>query len=124
MQSSSYKVKSEVGQRAYKVGIRVVKLCNHLPNKKAVWVISDQVLRASMSIGANIAEAQGASSRLDFKKFYEIALKSAYETTYWLCMLKDTEFVTEKNVASLITEVEEITKMLAKSIITLKSKKA
>jgi len=74
-----------------------------------------------MSIGANIAEAQGASSRLDFKRFYEIALKSAYETTYWLHLLKDASFVSEKSIASLIVEIEDITKMLARSIITLKS---
>jgi four helix bundle protein len=123
MQSLSYKVKSEVGQRTYVVGLRVIKLCNHLPSKKLTWIITDQLLRSSMSIGANIAEAQGSSSRLEFKKFYEIALKSGHETLYWLHMLLDAELVTEKNVSGLISEVEQITKMLGKSVLTLKSKK-
>ena len=124
MQSLSLKLKSEVGQRAYKLSLRVIKLCNFLPNKKAVWVITDQLLRSSMSIGANITEAQGSSSRLEFKKFYEIALKSAHETLYWLHILLDAELVTEKNIGELIGEVEQIIRMLAKSVITLKSKKA
>lgn len=122
MQSLGYKAKSEIGQRAYAVGLRVLKLCDFLPNKKAVWIISDQLMRSSMSIGANIAEAQGSSSRLDFKRFYEIALKSSHETLYWLHMLIDAKLVSEKNIQSLIVEVEEISRMLGKSIITLKSK--
>lgn len=115
--------KSETGKRAYQVGLRVLRMCDSLPNKKAVWVISDQLLRSSMSIGANIAEAQGASSRLDFKRYYEIALKSAYETTYWLHILLDAGFVSSKKISALILEVEEITKMLSRSVVSLKSKK-
>lgn len=122
MQSLKYKAKSEVGQRAYSISLRILKLCNFLPNKKAIWIISDQLLRSSMSIGANIAEAQGSSSRLDFKRFYEIALKSSHETLYWLHILIDAELASEKNIQSLIVEVEEISKMLGKSIITLKKK--
>mgnify|MGYP003866386553 CR=1 FL=1 len=60
-----------------------------LPNKKVYWVISDQLLRAATSIGANIVEAKASSSKRDFIKFYEIALKSANETKYWLGLLRD-----------------------------------
>ena len=123
MQKISYKAKSEVGQRAYVFGLRILKLCSFLPNKKAIWIISDQIMRSSMSIGANIAEAQGAGSRLDFKRYLEIALKSSHETLYWLHMLVDSGLATEKNVGLLIVEVQEIIRMLSKSVLTLKSNK-
>ena len=46
-------------------------------------MIADQLLRSATSIGANTVEAQAASRRKEFIKFYEIALKSANETKYW-----------------------------------------
>ena len=44
--------------------------------------MTDQLLRSATSIGANVVEAKSASSKRDFIKFYEIALKSANETKY------------------------------------------
>ncbi|MBU2592490.1 four helix bundle protein [Patescibacteria group bacterium] len=59
------------------------------PKKRAAWIISDQLLRAGTSIGANIVEAQAASSRRDFTNFLNHALKSANETKFWLILSKD-----------------------------------
>lgn len=116
------KIKSDIGNRAYKFSLRVIKLSNFLPNKRSSWVIGDQVLRSAVSIGANIVEAQASSSRLEYKKFYEISLKSCLETIYWLNLLVDSSIVTEKNVGDLIKEAEEISNMLGRSVITLKKK--
>ncbi len=117
-----FKIKSEIGNRAYQFSLRVIKLSNFLPNKRPSWILGDQVLRSAVSIGANIVEAQGSSSRLEYKKFYEISLKSCLETIYWLNLLADSKIVSKINVAGLITEAEELSKILGKSIITLKRK--
>lgn len=116
----TFESKSETGKRAYRFSLRVLKLCNFLPNKKAVWIISDQLLRSSMSIGANIAEGQGSSSRKEFRRFYQIAYRSLIETRYWLFLLLDSGIVSSKNVESLMIEIDEISRMLTKSILTLK----
>jgi len=94
-----------------------------LPNKKVYWVISDQLLRAATSIGANIVEAKASSSKRDFIKFYEIALKSANETKYWLGLLRDAAQTDKDKTNQLLMEVEEISKMLGSSLLTLKNKK-
>lgn len=86
-------------------------------------VIINQVLRSGTSIGANIIEAQAASSKLEFKKFYEIALKSANETKYWLCLLRDSGIAAKETIDPLLNEVIELSKMLAASVITLKGKR-
>jgi len=65
-------------------------------------------------------EARASSSRLEFKKFYEISLKSANETKYWFNLLKDAKFVSEKEVQNLIQETDEISKMLGSSVMKLK----
>ena len=123
MQKLNEKLKNDVKARAFVLSLNVIEMCDHLPNKKAVWVITDQLLRSSMSIGANITEAKSASSRLDFKKFYEIALKSAHESMYWLSLLKMSKLGKSDTIDPLLGEIDEISKMLGKSVITLKSKK-
>ena len=75
-------------------------------------------------IGANIIEAQAASSKRDFVRFYEIALKSANETKYWLCLLRDSGVMENiEKVEELLQEAIEISNMLASSLLTLKGKK-
>jgi four helix bundle protein len=58
--------------------------------------IFDQLLRSGTSIGANIVEGKAGSSTKDFRNFYTIALKSANETKYWLCLIRDTILINEK----------------------------
>jgi four helix bundle protein len=59
-------------------------------------------------------------SKRDFIKFYEISLKSANESKYWLGLLRDA---TELDISDLLLELEEISRMLGASVITLKNKR-
>ncbi len=94
-----------------------------MPSQKIYWVITDQLLRSSTSIGANIIEAKSSSSKKDFIKFYEIALKSANETKYWLGLLRDSTDVDKSKVNQLLKEIEEMSKMLGSSLLTFKNKR-
>jgi four helix bundle protein len=77
-------------------------------------------VRSSTSIGANIVEGASGSSKRDWLKFLIIALKSSNETKYWLCLIRDSIDVSKDQVSTLITEAEEISKIIAS--IILKSK--
>ncbi|KUK83893.1 MAG: hypothetical protein XD98_0218 [Microgenomates bacterium 39_6] len=123
VQSNNSKRKIELRYRCYDFSIAVIKFIDHLPNQKTYWVISDQLLRSATSVGANIIEAKSSSSRRDFIRFYEIALKSANETKYWLCLLRDATEANKVRIENLLKETEEISKMLGSSILTLKNKK-
>jgi four helix bundle protein len=126
MQSHNEKRKTELKYRCYFFSIETIKLAKDFPNQRIYWIISDQLLRSATSIGANIIEAQAASSKRDFIKFFEIALKSANETKYWICLLRDgTDFGQEKKekINQHLKESEEISKMLGSSLLTLKNKK-
>ncbi|MCS6956707.1 MAG: four helix bundle protein [Patescibacteria group bacterium] len=124
-QNDNSKLKTNLKYRCYYFSIEIINFINSLPQKKVVWIISDQLLRCSTSIGANVIEAKSSSSRKDFIHFYQIALKSANETKYWLCLLRNTNNnnVNRLKIKKLIDETDEISKMLASSIITLKNKK-
>jgi four helix bundle protein len=122
MQNFNDKLKTDLKLRAYSFGLRVIKLCDSLPNKRAAWVVADQLIRCSCSIGANLVEAKAASSRLEFKKFNEISLKSTNESQFWLCMLRDAGLTGSTVVEPLLRESVELANMLAAGVKKLKSK--
>jgi four helix bundle protein len=62
------------------------------------------------------------TSRLEFKKFYEIALKSANETKYWLELLRDAKIADVNVINGLLNEATEIANMLGAGVIKLKEK--
>jgi len=100
--------------------MRAIRLNESLPNSRVYWVLGDQLLRSITSIGANVIEAQASSSRKEFTHYFQIALKSANESKYWLKLLAQT-FESQKDTINVIyNEVVEISKILGASIITLK----
>lgn len=123
MQNCKPKFKSDLRERCYKFGLAIIELTNNLPNKRSAWVIADQLIRSGTSVGANLTEARASSSRLEFKKFHEIALKSANESKYWLNLLRDAGLASAYNIDPLVQEVTEIANMLASGVIKLKSQK-
>ena len=123
MQNYDSKFKSNLKERCYQFSLNVIALTDYLPNKRSVWIITDQLIRSATSIGANLVEARASSSRLEFKRFYEIALKSANETQCWFCLLRDAKLADSKAVDNLLQEIIEISNMLASGVMKLKNKK-
>jgi len=126
MQNHSLKAKTDLKIRCYYFSIEIMKLAERFPQKRVYWIISDQLLRAATSIGANIMEAKAASSRRDFIKFYNIALKSANETKYWLGILRDGSGFGKRNkiiINNHLKEVKEISNMFGASLLTLRNKR-
>lgn len=109
--------------RAYLFSLHIISTVQKFPEKKIYWIITDQLLRSATSIGANLIEAKSSSSKRDFIKYYDIALKSANETLYWLCLLRDSNLIDKSTINSLIDETKEISNMIAASLLTLKAKK-
>ncbi|MEK9209051.1 MAG: four helix bundle protein [Patescibacteria group bacterium] len=110
----------DIKERAFEFSIDIIKLASEFPNKKTYWIISNQLIRSATSIGANIIEAQGSSSKKEFINFYHIALKSSKETVYWLRLLKESGLVSKDKVSKFIIECTEISKILTASILTMK----
>lgn len=111
----------EFVKRALNFAIKVIRFTKLLPKERAFWVITDQIIRSSCSIGANMTEASSASSKKDYINFYSHALKSANETRYWLKLLGEL-VKNSKTLEELDEEAEELSKILAASIITMKKK--
>jgi four helix bundle protein len=97
-------------------------LTRTLPKETASFVITDQLIRAATSVGANIIEGSAASSKKDFINFYNHSLKSSVESKFWLKMLVDSGLITESKVSRLLNEVEELSKILGSIISKSKGK--
>lgn len=99
-------------EKAYKFAIRVVKAYQYLCYEKKEYVLSKQMLRSGTSIGANVAEANGAISDAEFSNKISIAYKETLETKYWFSLLKDTNYLDEKIFKSMHKDADEIGKIL------------
>jgi four helix bundle protein len=114
-----------IQERTEMFAIRVVRAYAELNKKQfddAGRVLSKQFLRAGTGIGANCAEAEFAQSNKDFISKYSIALKEASECRYWIKILIKSETVTESRFTPMLSELNEIIKILIATIKKLKQK--
>ena len=122
MQNYNSKFKSDLKSRCYQFSLLLIDFIDGLPKGLSVNIIASQLLRSGTSIGANLVEATASSSRLEFKKYHEIALRSANETKYWLGLLRDSGKADLTKTTKLLDEVTQISNMIASGIIRLKGK--
>jgi four helix bundle protein len=120
MQNCNSKSKNDLKHRVYRFAVEVVRFCASVPDNKISAPLVNQLIRCGTSVGANVIEAQAASSRRDFAKFIQIALKSANETKFWLCLMRDSLEVRNKRQEDLLREAVEISRILGASTLTLK----
>ncbi|MFH0905424.1 MAG: four helix bundle protein [bacterium] len=71
-----------------------------------------QAIRSGTSLGANLAEADGAPTRKDFVNKLSIAIKEGKETLYWLSLLKDAKCLGVEQYNELSGECEQLVKIL------------
>ena len=102
-----------VKDKSFAFAIRAVKLYKILCDERKEYVLSKQLLRSGTSIGANISEAQYASSRKDFLNKLYIALKESAETLYWLELLYSCDYLSSPEYKSLYQDCEELRKLLS-----------
>jgi four helix bundle protein len=113
----------DLKKRAYIYTLDVIKFLEGLSKDYITQTIGRQLLRSATSIGANIVEAQAASSKKDFANFYGYSLKSANETKFWLSLLKDSGKANNEKANPVLQETNELSNILASSILTIRGKK-
>jgi four helix bundle protein len=112
---------NQIKKKSFGFAIRVVRLYQFLTEKKKEFVLSKQLLRSGTAVGALICEAEHAESKSDFKHKMSIAQKEINESIYWLELLKETKYLTNKQFEDLNNDAVEIIKMLTSIIKSAKS---
>jgi four helix bundle protein len=120
VKSEKQKVENDLKYRCYRFSLQMIKFLKSKKWDSLSLVIVKQLMRSSVSVGANVTEAKNSSSRLEFKRYYEIALKSANESKYWICLLRDGFDETSDELKAILKEADELSKILAATIIKLK----
>ena len=113
----------DINERCYEFSKLVVLFINRNEFKRIHYSLIDQLLRSSTSIGANVIEGKSGNSRKNLEYFFSIALRSANETKYWLCLIRDTININKEEINELVLEVNQLSKIIGRSILTLKAKK-
>lgn len=109
---------NKITDRSYKFAIDIISMVKKMPKDIASVVLARQVIRSGTSVGANVEEAQGASSKKDFINKMNISKKEARETKYWLRLIKDSSIIQEEEVNNLINESNELISILTAIVKT------
>ena len=103
----------DIRKRTFQFSVDVVNLCRaHESASSSTRVVSNQLLRAATSIGANVEEAYGGQSPADFASKMGIACKEAPETRYWIRLAEACELFRSGSLAALDSESHELVAIL------------
>ncbi len=111
---------SIVRNKAKEFALHVIAVCDTVNTKNNRGALTNQIVRSSTSVGANIHETAYGASPADFINKLQIALKECYETEYWIEMLEGSNSIDIATAAELLQECRHIRAMLVKSITTAK----
>lgn len=101
-------------ERTALFGERIIELCKKAPKTVITIPIVDQLIRAGTSVGANYCEANGASSKKDFKNKIFICKKEAKESQYWLRMMARAVDELKEECRELWQESKELAMIFSK----------
>ena len=111
-----------VWQKAHKLTLQTILAAETIKRSYASDIIVRQLLRATTSIGANIAEGYGRNEGREYVRFLQIAYASANEVDNWLTVLSDSGLMQTVVVTGLLENNDEIQRMLATMIKKIKAK--
>ena len=112
----------ELSDRLWRFAARVGKVVDALPNGRLGRHVAGQLVRCGTAAPPNYDEGCAAESRDDFAHKLSISLKELKETRGWLRFTIIANLLPEKRIAPLLDECEQLTKIVAKSVITAKRK--
>lgn len=110
----------DIKEWTLELAILVIKLSEELKTKRIDLDTISQIRRSGTSVGANVREAKASSSRKELARFYDIALRSANETDFWIEVLKRGYNFDSELLQKVKDELGQIEKVIAKIIINLK----
>lgn len=102
-------MKYDLEERTAKLGEDIISFCRGLQPDNISKPIINQLVRSATSIGANYMEANGASSKKDFRNKIFICKKEAQETKHWLRMLAQCYPVQRNEIRLFWRECQELT---------------
>lgn len=104
--------------KAYNFALRVVRLSEYLSTEKKEFSLSKKILDSGINVGLLIEEGKQGENKPDFIQKYSVANKEAFKTNFLLRLLRDSEKISRTQSESLISDCEELQKLLITSLKT------
>ena len=101
----------KVWQRSHQLVLEVYRLTRGFPGEERFSLVS-QIRRAAASLPTNIAEGSKRKHAMDYARFLNIAEGSLSEAQYLLILSKDLGYAEAETVEAMISEAEEVLRML------------
>ena len=108
----------DIQERLIGFAVRIVQLCNALPQNQAGRHIGGQLVRSGTAPAAHYAEARGAESTKDFIHKLKLCLKELNESAIWLQIIKRSNLLKPTQMAHIIQECDELARIINASITT------
>ena len=117
-------IREEMSERFLVFGSKIIQLGRDLNKTFEGQHVYQQLFRSGTSSGANYEESHSAESKRDFLHKRQISLKELRESLYWLKLIAKSEMVknSDESLKFLISENEELIKILAKAVSTTRKK--
>ena len=112
-------MKYDLEERTAKFSENIVALSSKAVKNHVTLPIISQLVRAGPSVGANYCEANGASSKKDFRNKIYICKKEVHETKYWLRIISSADEKIADEAKELWKEAQELTLIFTKIISTM-----
>ena len=103
---------NSIAEKSKSFALRIIRLYQYLREEKQEYVLSKQVLRSGTSIGANVREGERGQTRAGFYARFNIALKEADETSYWLELLHESGYIDDQSFKSVYEDAQELIRLL------------
>lgn len=110
----------ELRQRTKAFVLRVIDLCEALPETPTCRAIRNQLLRSGTSVGANYRAASRAKSKADFISKMGTVEEEADESMFWMELIMERGIMEKDLISGLYREADEILAMVVSSIKTAK----
>ena len=108
----------DIEDRLIDFAVRIIQVCESLPDTPAGRHIRGQLLRCGTSPAPNYGEARSAENSKDFIHKLKIALKELNESRVWLKMIIRCEMLPFSRLGPLLAECLELCKIIGSSIKT------
>ena len=110
-----------IQEKSFRFGVNVITFCKELKSLNKEAIISNQLLRAGTSVGANIEEGLGSQTNKDFYFKFSIAYKEARESLYWLKLIAEANLSKKEKTVQLMKDCDEILRILGSILKTLRN---
>ncbi len=112
----------DLEERTIKFSENIITLVKSVKLNEINKSLINQLIRSTTSVGANYCEANGASSKKDFRNKIHICKKEIKETKYWLQLLAKAEPIFKEKIKILWKEAQELTLIFSKITSTMNKK--